>query len=180
MLLKMRKLREPFGKKSSAQEDDISERKGHVLSAIEAGDALVDQVESLKERVNERTRDLVEVDEQLGQLSNTVKETNQDSDEVLVKEILAGSIESESELSDQLGKEPPGKERDLGALLGGAGGQEQEKSTNDVEKGSFSDLFDDEEEQENLLVGLISSLPDVTAEELLNELQEIEAMIRER
>ena len=180
MLLKMRKLRAPFGKKSSAQEDDITERKEHVTSATEAGDALVDQVESLKERVNERTRGLEEVDEHLGQLSNTVKEANQDSDEVQVKDILAGSIESDSELSDQPGKEPLGKERDLSALLGGAGGQEQEESENAVGEGLLSGLFDQEEEEENLLGRLIISLPDVTAEELLNELQEIEAMIRER
>ena len=47
------------------------------------------------------------------------------------------------------------------------------------EDDSLSNLFSDEEEEENPLANLINSLPDVTTQELLDDLQEIKEIIRE-
>ena len=47
-------------------------------------------------------------------------------------------------------------------------------------KDDFSSLFSDEEEEINPLSNLINSLPEVSAQELLNELEEIKGIIRER
>ncbi len=44
----------------------------------------------------------------------------------------------------------------------------------------FSSLFNQEEEVENPLAGLIRSLPDVTAQELFHDLNEIKEIIKER
>ena len=43
----------------------------------------------------------------------------------------------------------------------------------------LSDIFNQEDEEENPLVGLISTLPDVAAAELLDEAKEIEKMMQE-
>jgi len=45
---------------------------------------------------------------------------------------------------------------------------------------SFSNLFSDEEEEVNPLVNLINNLPEVSAQELITELDEIKEIIRER
>lgn len=44
----------------------------------------------------------------------------------------------------------------------------------------FSDLFSDEEEDVNPLANLINNLPEVSAQELINELEEIKEIIKER
>ncbi|MFH1646282.1 MAG: hypothetical protein ABID71_01135 [Chloroflexota bacterium] len=44
---------------------------------------------------------------------------------------------------------------------------------------SFNNLFSDEEEDENPLANLINGLPDVTTEELLDDLKEIKEIIQE-
>jgi len=44
----------------------------------------------------------------------------------------------------------------------------------------FNNLFSDEEEEVNPLANLINSLPEVSAQELVNELEEIKEIIRER
>ena len=45
---------------------------------------------------------------------------------------------------------------------------------------SFNNLFSEEEEEVNPLANLISSLPDVTAQELIDDLQELKEIMRER
>jgi len=45
---------------------------------------------------------------------------------------------------------------------------------------SLASLFGNEEEEENPLASLIESLPDVTPRELLDDLQELKDLIRER
>jgi hypothetical protein len=47
-------------------------------------------------------------------------------------------------------------------------------------KDDFSSLFSEEEEEVNPLSNLISSLPEVSAQELLNQLEEIKGIIQER
>lgn len=44
----------------------------------------------------------------------------------------------------------------------------------------FSDLFSDEEEDVNPLANLINNLPEVSAQELINELEELKEIIKER
>ena len=58
---------------------------------------------------------------------------------------------------------------------GGKEGKKQEEPEVD----SLNNLFSQDEEEENLLANLINSLPEVTAQELLDDLQEINEIIRE-
>lgn len=56
---------------------------------------------------------------------------------------------------------------------------EPAKAPLDINDG-FSNLFSNEEEEVNPLANLISSLPEVSAEELINELEEIKNIIQEK
>jgi hypothetical protein len=57
---------------------------------------------------------------------------------------------------------------------------EAEKATAEAqESDSLSNLFSDDEEEENPLANLINSLPDVTTQELLDDLKEIKEIIQE-
>jgi len=56
---------------------------------------------------------------------------------------------------------------------------EKEAKVADIDSDSINNLFSDDEEEENPLANLIKSLPDVTAEELIDDLNEIKGIIKE-
>jgi len=56
---------------------------------------------------------------------------------------------------------------------------ETEAKVEDLGGDSINNLFSDEEDEENPLANLIKSLPDVTANELLDDLNEIQGIIKE-
>ena len=188
MFAHMRKLREPFGKKSPVQEGDVAASEKLDEGVVEVGDTLVTKVTSLEELVNKRTRDLEEAKEQLKQLSSNAQSLHEakdeDEDEAKVEELFTQPHQPEGELSGQPGEEPADEEKDLNALLQKADGEEtgqkneqENKQENEGESDSLSSLFSQEEEVENPLAGLITSLPDVTVKELLDEAQEIKVMM---
>ena len=152
------KLRAPFGNISSPDEDEVVEREEPDESDAEAntrvGDNLITKPVGLEE------------------LENVAG----DSDEAQEK----NSEEGENVLAQpvQLEEEPAAEEKDESALFKSA---DTEESEPEKEGGSdsLSDLFSDDEEEENPLAGLITSLPDVTATELLEDMKEVQVLLRE-
>ena len=60
----------------------------------------------------------------------------------------------------------------------GEGNEESEEESDDSQDG-FNNLFSNDEEEENPLANLINSLPDVTVQELLDDLQEIKEILKD-
>ena len=186
MLFGIKKSHESSEKKSSPQEGNTKNNK-LAKGSIEPGDSLADQAANLKETLNERTRDLEKTEEQLVKLSNSAESSDGDKEAPIqpnkpIAELLVGEEEEASTEKEELSiekqeppavkQEPPAGDNDLSSLLGG-GGEEGE------EGGPLSNLFDQEDDEVNPLAGLITSLPSVTAMELINEAQETKEMIRE-
>ena len=166
MFLKMRKLRETFGSKSSVPEDDATKEKSEE-GATDGGDTLVTQAINLGDIDNNQTKNLAETGEQLGQLVDTPESASEEQD---IQDILSQPVQSEEKAAD--------KENDLSILLGGIDEEEGEQA--DKEKSdSLSNLFSQEEDEENPLSGLINSLPDATAKELIDDAKEVKTMIVE-
>ncbi|MBN1177350.1 MAG: hypothetical protein JXA51_06680 [Dehalococcoidales bacterium] len=57
--------------------------------------------------------------------------------------------------------------------------EESEPKTEELGDDSINSLFTDEEEEENPLANLIKAMPDVTASELVDDLEEIQGIIKE-
>ena len=148
-----RKSREPSGKQSSPEEDNATGGEEPNEDAPEAEDTTITKPISLEELENADT----------------------DSDEAQAKSPEEG--EDIQTQPVQLEEEPAG---DKGENVFLESADDKESDTENEEDGdSISNLFSDDEEEENPLAGLITSLPDVTARELLDEVQEVEAMVRQ-
>lgn len=155
----------------------------------EAGDTLSNQIADLEEQLNHKTKDLEATEQQLRELSNTMNSSKEDEDTPPQPHgpLSELTVEPDDELTDE--------ETDAGILLGEADEEvkvveveagatapvEAEKEpAKEEESDSLNNLFSQEDDEENPLAALINSLPDVTAQELLYDLQEIEEIMRER
>ncbi|MFH1169779.1 MAG: hypothetical protein V1691_03690 [Chloroflexota bacterium] len=183
------KMHDPFGKKRSPEEEAARAKAAEKEAREE--DTIVRQIASLEELVNRRTVELEEAKAQLNQLS--VDDSPEDG-EVAAKvegffsqpnqskgapadqpKVAAAEVPEAKEASTQPAKaetettaEPPKKAEGPAPATEAAAGDD-----------GISDLFGHDEEEENPLAGLITSLPDVSATELLKEADEIKAMMRE-
>ena len=167
----MRKSREPSRKKEPDE------------GTAETEDVLVSQPTGPEEMDNEQASDSEKIqikdprpNIQPGQLINAVE--GSEEDEVQVEDLFEQPNKPEGELSVQVEKVPPVEDKDLIALLGKED-EEKEKQENEGDDMSFSSLFGEEEAEENPLMGLINSFPDVTAQELLEEAKEVKTMAHE-
>lgn len=153
-----------------------------------AGDTPATQEDGLEESINNRTKDLEEAEQQLKELANTAEDSEEAEG---APPQPRGPL---SELSVEPGDEVMDEGADAGTLLeetdeelnvvevgtGAAAPAEAEKEPKkEGEDDSINNLFSQEDDEENPLVSLINSLPDVTAQELLDDLQEIKEIIRE-
>ena len=171
------KLREPFGGKSSVEENN-AERKNRKGGATEAQDPFVSQITNLEGLVNKRTRDLKEAQEQLEQLSGTAQGPSEDGGEVKAEKLFVRPNQPKEELVVQPEEKTAGGEKEPDNLLEEAGEKgEEEEQGSDEQGDSMANLFSQEEEEENPLDALLSSLPVVTASELLAEAQELTEMM---
>jgi len=156
----------------------------------EVSDTLTTTIAGLEEQVDNKTEELEATEQELKELSDTAKDSEADKD---APPQPHGPL---SELSVEPGDEPIDEETDIGTLLGEADEQvkvveaeaeagaaapaEAEKQpATEEESDSLDSLFNQEEDEVNPLANLINSLPDVTAQELLDDLQEIKEIIRE-
>ncbi len=181
MFRKIFKSGKPAQEKPSVLEEVISEVEKPDEDTDEAEDTLVTKITNLEELVNKRTRDLEEAKELLSQLSELAGKDKENKGEAQAQELMAKPTQPASELVVPKEETSPVEAKDLNALI------EQEKKEEENKEGkkegkddSFSDLFQQGDEEENLLVGLINSLPDVTAEEILKEAKELQTLLSER
>lgn len=171
--------------KSPLKKEGVSKIEAPEEDTAAGGDVLVNKLTSLEELVNKRTKDLEEAKEQLKQLSGAVQDSGegkaQEGDmngEVQAENLLTPMYPPRSEVSAQPtppADKPPSAEKDLATLL-----KVEEKPAEVGKNDSFANLFSQEEEEDQTLKGLISSLPDVTVEELINEVEEIKALVQAR
>jgi hypothetical protein len=157
-------------------------------STAEAGDISANQVAELEEQINNKTKDLEATEQQLRELSNKANGSEEDEGPPPQPHgpLSELTVEPDDELMDE--------ETDASTLLGEADEEvnvveveasavapaEAEKvPPKEAESDSLTNLFSQEDEEENPLAALINSLPDVTAEELLDDLREIKEIIQE-
>jgi len=188
------KLRDSVARKSALKADDSIEPGEPEENTTGAEDALVDQITDLEEMVNKRTRELEEARQQLNQLASTEgcdksdeKQVVQpvstlevsDKDEPQVEELFSRPNQlADEQPVESVEKEPSGEVKAPEVAVAQAGGEAETKEpSGGGESNAFSDIFGGEEEEENPLMGLIESLPDAGAEELLAEVKEINEMI---
>lgn len=165
------------------------------VETAEEGDIPSAQEASLEEQLNHRTKDLEATEQQLKELSNTMNGSEKDEEappqphgplsELTVEpedELL--DLDEETDASTLLGEaEEEVKTVEVGAGVAAPAEAEKEPAKEpekEEESDSFNSLFSQEEEEENPLAALVNSLPDVTAQELLYDLQEIKEIMQER
>ena len=90
---------------------------------------------------------------------------------------LAVEAKEEATSGGEAGGEEAGGEEGLEVLL--TSEEEKETQESDEDDDSLSNLFSDDDEEENPLASLIKSLPDVTANELLNEAREVSVIVQD-
>ena len=173
----MRKSREPSEEKSP-QEGDTAKSEKLDQGTDETAGTIATQITNLEEVVNKRTKGLEETEEQLKELSNTVNSSDEDKDEAQIEGDPVQPHQPESELSVQPEEKAP-EEEDLSFLQGKPDEKEEGEQTEEEQSDSLADLFSQDEEEVNPLAGLIASLPNLTAKELLDELEEVKTMVLE-
>lgn len=155
----------------------------------EAGDITATQVADLEEQLNYRTKELEATKQQLRELSNTMNGSEEAKEtppqphgplSELTVEPDDKLIDEESDVATLLG-EADEEVKVVAVEAGATAPVEAEKEpAKEEESDSLNKLFSQEDDEENPLAALINSLPDVTAQELLYDLQEIEEIMRER
>jgi hypothetical protein len=161
-------------------------------------DTIATQIASLQEQVNNKTKELEVTRQQLKELSNTVpdidvdkepppqphgplgeltieaedKQENEETDAVTSLEEVDGEVPVVEVI-----KTPAAAATEAGKKEAPAEEKAPEKQAEDD---SLANLFSQEDEEANPLAALINSLPDVTPQELLDDLQEIKEIIKEQ
>ena len=152
------KLRAPVGNTSSPDEDEVAEREEPDESDVEA-DAKVEN------NLITKTVSMEEMENMAGDADKTQEKNSEESENALTQPV-------------PLEEEPSVEEKETDDIFGSADKEESEPEKEE-ESDSISDLFSDEEEEENPLAGLITSMPDVAAKELLEEIKEVQVLLRE-
>jgi len=178
----MRIMNFKIGKSKKKTEKDGAETEG----------TTAEQIVETEEKINGRTKDLKETAQQSQELSDesaSPKEGEDTSagpheplDELTIepedKLAKVDDIEEDTEALEEGGEEIKVVEVSAGSTAPPPEG-EKEVKVDDVGGDSINSLFSDDEDEENPLANLIKSLPDVTAEELIDDLNEIKGIIKE-
>ena len=171
---------------------------------IETNETTVSQIAEMEEQINNKTKDLEETTSKLQELSETVNDTDDEEEKPKPHGPLSElSIEPEDKMMDidldintdanslegtegaislvEVGSQPaapaePQAETTEEPVVSTEGQPEVSLEDDDD---SFNNLFSSDEEEVNPLSNLINSLPDVTAQELADDLKEIKEIIQE-
>jgi K+/H+ antiporter YhaU regulatory subunit KhtT len=178
-----------FGKLKEEPEDEV----------IELDKETANQLSEMQEHISNKTKNLEKTKQQLQELTSAFD--NHDEEEVPKPHGPIGelSVEPEDKMMD-IDLDVPGDE-DLFEATGEEinvveinakdttqetteKAEEDTEETSDAKKKkdedeSFSNLFSSEEEEVNPLASLINSLPEVSAQELLDDLEEIKDIIKD-
>ena len=156
----------------------------------ETGDATATQIAGLEEQVNNKTKELEATKQELQELSDKVNGSEEDEntppqphgplDELTVRPDDELVMDDQADVVTLMGNSE--EEVKVTEVVAGevapANAENAEVAVD--ENDSLSDLFSQDEEEVNPLASLINSLPDVTAQELLDDLQEIKEIINEQ
>lgn len=169
--------------------------------SVEVDAVTTEQLNEINESISSRTRSLEETTQQLQDLSDTLNDFSEEDDtpkphgplveltvepEDKMMDIDLDTV-SDEELLDTSADEIKVVEVTKQATKP-AESTESGQTTQDVdikpdatesEDDSFSNLFGTEEEEFNPLASLINSLPDVSAQELVDDLEEIKNIIKD-
>ena len=171
---------------------------------IETNETTVTQITEMEEQINNKTKDLEETTSKLQELSDTVNETDDDEEKPKPHGPLSElSVEPEDKMMDidmdinadasplegtgddinlvEVGSEPtaPAEPKAETATEPEVSTEDNPEISLEDDDDSFNNLFSSDEEEVNPLANLISSLPDVTAQELADDLKEIKEIIQE-
>ena len=159
----------------------------------DSDELLSSKIAELEEQVNDRTKILEEAGQQLNELTGKATEPAEDEDipphahgPLSELSIDPEDIEYEETIFDTVTEEQADdikmieiKTEEVTATDTSNPAENPTEQAIGEEDNSFNSLFNDDEEEVNPLAGLISSLPDVTAQELINDLREIKDIIQE-
>lgn len=159
---------------------------------IETNETTVTQIAEMEDQMNNKTKDLEETSQQLQELSETVngsEETEAATEDDTPKphgplselEVEPGDDLAYDDINVDTQPEDAGEDVQLvevGAESDAPTETPQEPKLEDADD-SLKNLFSDDEEEVNPLANLINSLPDVTAQELVDDLNEIQEIIKE-
>ena len=184
--------------------------------ALETGQAetvTATEVADMEEKMNNKTKKLIDAEKQLKGLAGSSNSPEEDDDEIpgphgpLIELTLEPGndlmdLDTEAELNTLMDTDEKGEKQDINvveaskkdtaeaSIEAADKAERKDKSEQGEEAKSdiapqdsnddFSNLFSDEEEEVNPLVNLINALPEVSAQELVGELEEIKEIIRER
>jgi len=179
--------------------------KGKEKSYDDTDDIMATQIADLEEQVNDKTRRLAEAEQQLKALSSNVQLSAEDTDasphphgplseltidpEDTSDEEIMGAANLFEETDDEIpvvevikaeSMAKPEAKPEAEPAPATAAEPEAEAPAITEDDNSLASLFGNEEEEEKPLASLIESLPDVTPRELLDDLQELKDLIRER
>ena len=168
-----------IGKSKEKPEKDGAETEG----------TTAEQIVEMEEKINGRTKNLEETAQELQGPSgesatpeegeNTPAGPHGPLDELSIEpeDKLAEVDDVEAGVPEEEGEEIKVVEVSTGSVAPPEG--EKEAKVADIDGDSINNLFSDEDEEENPLANLIISLPDVTAGELIDDLNEIKGIIKE-
>ncbi|MFC1964155.1 hypothetical protein ACFLV1_02100 [Chloroflexota bacterium] len=176
--------------------DDVKKKKQNE-TATEEEEGLVNQIASLEDMVNKRTRDLEQAKYQLRGLSRSQNTPAGEDDLRTEAEIKAEQLLTEPNklpleepsivAADHDEEQEENQEQEQDKQTATLSEKENEDkvevaaaSTAGEAPGDASDdFFNEEEEEDNRLAGLIAALPDVTIDELLSEAAEVKSLVQE-
>ena len=171
------------------------------------------EVADMEEKMNNKTKKLIDAEKQLKGLTGSANGPEEDDDEIpgphgplIELTVEPGDelvdLDTEAELNTLMDTDEKGEKQDINvveaskkdtaeASIEAADKAERKDKSEQGEEAKpdiapqdgsddFNNLFTDEEEEINPLANLINALPEVSAEELINELEEIKEIIRER
>jgi hypothetical protein len=165
-------IEEKINNKTKDLEKTAQQLKGlsNALKDSEEGDdALPKPHGPLSELTVEQSDELLDMDAK-EDISNLLDETDEEVTVVEVSTKAAAPAKTEESNTEAVAQAAENEPK-----------QEAETEPKKEEDGdSFNNLFSNEEEEVNPLANLISSLPDVTTNELLDDLQEISEIMQER
>jgi hypothetical protein len=157
----------------------------------EENDVMVSQIADMEEQVNGKTKELEETEQQLKELASTVEEAEEESQPQPhgpLGELTVEPGDMDDDLDESLfeGDDdgPPvveviKAENIAEAATPSVVPEETPQAEPAVADNSLSNLFGDDEEEENPLAALIASMPDVTPQELIDDLHEIHDIMKD-
>ncbi len=179
MFLKIRKSRET-DKNKSIQSNDVPETEQTDEKADRDEDTLVNQVTDSEESVDKETSELEAAGQQPDGLFETKDSKEEDDGEVRTKAVPVQELDLDTEPAVEPDEEPSGGDKNLNILLEKTADTENVEPESGAETDMLSNIFGEEDEEVNPLMGLINSLPDVTAEEILEDMQGIKTMMQKK